>query len=164
MQIKALSLFTIFLAILLTVVATIQAAPAPAETPAETTDAPTPTSEAEVSPSATTDPTPSATKDAALSVPFSAVNPDDDSDTQSGQARRTPKSKVQPKQQASLECWDASISGRQFSITCSGSRWYVWADCSNGYRYQAGPLSGTYRATITCAWGYRALRGGAFGY
>ncbi|KAF9941260.1 hypothetical protein BGZ75_008664 [Mortierella antarctica] len=160
MQIKALSLLSIFLAILLTVVATIQAAPAPSETP----EAPTPTSEAEASPSATIDATPSATKDASSSVPFSAVNPDDDSDTQSGQARRTPKNKALPKQQASLECWDAYIGGRQFAITCSGSRWYEWADCSNGYRYQAGPVSGTYRGTITCPYGYRALRGGAFGY
>ena len=156
MQIKALSLLSIFLAIVLTVVATVQGAPAP-------TEVPTPTSDAETSPSATTDASPSATNDASLSVPFSAVNPDDDSDTQSGQARRVPKNKAQSKQQASLECWDAYISGRQFSITCSGSRWYEWTDCSNGYRYQTGPVSGTYRGTITCPYGYRALRGGAFG-
>ncbi|KAF9953200.1 hypothetical protein BGZ70_000337 [Mortierella alpina] len=160
MQIKALSLFSVFLAIILTIVATVQGAPAPTETP----EAPTSTSDAETSPSATAGASPSATKDASLSVPFSAVNPEDDSDTQSGQARRVPKNKTQSKLQASLECWDAYISGRQFSITCSGSRWYEWTDCSNGYRYQAGPVSGTYRGTITCPYGYRALRGGAFGY
>ncbi|KAF9275042.1 hypothetical protein BGZ68_000164 [Mortierella alpina] len=167
MQIKALSLFSVLLAILLSLVATIQAAPAPVETtaaPFEPTDAPTPTIKAEVTPSATIEATPSPTKDASLTVPFTAVNPEDDSDTIFGRARRTPVNKTQPKQQASLECWDAYISGRQFSITCNGIRWYEWTDCSNGYRYEAGPVSGTYRGTIICPWGSRALRGGAYGY
>ncbi|KAF9573405.1 hypothetical protein EC968_008587 [Mortierella alpina] len=160
MQIKVLSLFSVFLAVVLTLLATVQAAPAPTETP----EAPTPTTDTEVSPSATRDTLPSVTKGAWSSVPFSAVNPDDDSDTLSGEAKRVVKNKAQLQQQSSLECWDAYISGRQFSITCRGSRWYIWTDCSNGYRYQAGPLSGTYRGTIICAYGYRALRGGAWGY
>ncbi|CAM5369136.1 hypothetical protein [Streptomyces abikoensis] len=68
-----------------------------------------------------------------------------------------------PPQAESLQCRDAYLSGPTFAITCSGNRFYVWADCSNGYRYTVGPFNGTYRVTITCPSGSRALQGGAYG-
>ncbi|KAI1293447.1 hypothetical protein EDD11_008364 [Mortierella claussenii] len=82
--------------------------------------------------------------DAPDSVPFTAVNPKNSGDTKSGNAVRGPFTKT-PKKAPSLACWDPYINGPVFAITCSGSSWYEWADCSNGYRYTGGPLSGTYR-------------------
>jgi len=69
-----------------------------------------------------------------------------------------------PVRAASLRCWSPSISGRAFALSCSGSRFYVYTDCSNGHRYVVGALSGSKRVTIVCPVGTRALRGGAYGY
>ncbi|MYZ36346.1 MULTISPECIES: hypothetical protein [unclassified Streptomyces] len=68
-----------------------------------------------------------------------------------------------PPQEASLSCWDPYFSGSTFAVSCSGNRYYVYVDCSNGYRYVVGPLAGAKRVTITCPGGYRALRGGGYG-
>ncbi|WP_370420151.1 hypothetical protein AB8O64_18990 [Streptomyces sp. QH1-20] len=68
-----------------------------------------------------------------------------------------------PASTESLRCWDAYLSGSTFAISCSGNNFYVWADCSNGYRYTVGPFAGSYRVTITCPGGSRALQGGAYG-
>ncbi|WP_046496472.1 hypothetical protein [Streptomyces odonnellii] len=68
-----------------------------------------------------------------------------------------------PPQEASLRCWDPYFSGSTFAVSCDGSRYYVYVDCSNGYRYVVGPLSGAKRVTLTCPGGFRALRGGGYG-
>ncbi|KAI8353442.1 hypothetical protein B0O80DRAFT_487568 [Mortierella sp. GBAus27b] len=96
-------------------------------------------------------------------IPYVAVNPENKSDTHSGEAAIQPKGKEEPAAAASLRCWNSKFNGRSYSITCSGSRWWIWATCSNGYLYEGGPLSGTYTATITCPVGSTATRGGAYG-
>ncbi|MFF3754523.1 hypothetical protein ACFYYH_29435 [Streptomyces sp. NPDC002018] len=68
-----------------------------------------------------------------------------------------------PPQEVSLGCWDPYFSGSTFALSCSGNRYYVYVDCSNGYRYVVGPLAGAKRVTLTCPGGYRALRGGGYG-
>ncbi|WP_412074646.1 hypothetical protein ACLF6K_00225 [Streptomyces xanthophaeus] len=68
-----------------------------------------------------------------------------------------------PPSAESLACWDASLSGSTFAISCSGNNFYTWTDCSNGYRYTVGPFANAYRNTITCPGGSRALQGGAYG-
>ncbi|KAK3840920.1 MAG: hypothetical protein J3R72DRAFT_511126 [Linnemannia gamsii] len=140
MQFNALSLYSIILAIVLAIVATVRAAP-----------------DENLGSS-------NVTNDAPSSVPFSAANLYDYNDKKSGQASRFPTNDAIPTQQAGLPCWDAYISNRQISITCSGSRWCEWTDCKDRYRYQAGPLSGTYRGAIACLLGSTAIRGGAFGF
>ncbi|GAA2626322.1 hypothetical protein GCM10010411_74010 [Actinomadura fulvescens] len=70
---------------------------------------------------------------------------------------------VTPPSTDSLRCWDAYLSGSTFAISCSGNNFYIWTDCSNGYRYTVGPFSGSYRITITCPGGSRPLQGGAYG-
>lgn len=69
-----------------------------------------------------------------------------------------------PRKSAALRCWNPYLSGRTFAVSCSGSRWYVYTDCSNDRRYTVGPLAGAKRVAITCPAGTRAERGGAYGY
>ncbi|GHH45821.1 hypothetical protein [Streptomyces candidus] len=68
-----------------------------------------------------------------------------------------------PSSADSLRCWDASLSGSTFAISCSGNNFYTWVDCSNGSRYTGGPFSGSYRSVLACPGGSRALEGGAYG-
>ncbi|GAA0398803.1 hypothetical protein GCM10010357_19890 [Streptomyces luteireticuli] len=51
---------------------------------------------------------------------------------------------------------------RSFQITCDGSRWFVFVDCTDGFRYTFGPFSGALRVTAVCPLGARATGGGAF--
>ncbi|WP_431518237.1 hypothetical protein [Streptomyces sp.] len=69
-----------------------------------------------------------------------------------------------PMSAASLHCWDPYRSGRVFALSCSGARYYIFADCSNNRRYAVGPLSGAKRVAIRCPYGTYAVRGGAYGY
>jgi hypothetical protein len=64
----------------------------------------------------------------------------------------------------SLRCWDTYVSGRVFGVSCSGVRYWVYADCSNGSRYIVGPLRGSKRESITCPGYSRVVRGGSYGY
>ncbi|WP_346777049.1 hypothetical protein [Streptomyces sp. HNM0575] len=68
-----------------------------------------------------------------------------------------------PVSAASLRCWGAYISGRTFGISCSGTYWRAFADCSNRVRYVTPALSGSKRVAIHCPAGTRAVRGGAYG-
>jgi hypothetical protein len=68
-----------------------------------------------------------------------------------------------PAQAASLRCWNPSISGRTFTVSCSGQAYRVFVDCSNRHRYVTPVLSGAKRVRLTCPAGTRALRGGAYG-
>ncbi|OEU85375.1 hypothetical protein DB35_15300 [Streptomyces abyssalis] len=68
-----------------------------------------------------------------------------------------------PASARSLRCWNADISGRAFAISCSGSRWRAFADCTDDSRYITPALRGAKRVTIYCPAGTRAVRGGAFG-
>ncbi|MFC4492778.1 hypothetical protein ACFPA8_01335 [Streptomyces ovatisporus] len=69
-----------------------------------------------------------------------------------------------PAAAASLRCWNPALSGRSFAVSCSGSRYYVYTDCTNDRRYIVGPLSGAKRVRITCPAGSQAMDGGAYGY
>jgi hypothetical protein len=71
---------------------------------------------------------------------------------------------VAPDAAASLRCWSPAISGRAFRVSCSGDRYYVYADCTNNRRYVVGPLANAKRVTIYCPAGTRATDGGAYGY
>ncbi|WP_432069067.1 hypothetical protein [Streptomyces sp. AA1529] len=68
-----------------------------------------------------------------------------------------------PPARASLRCWSPYLSGRVFAISCSGSAYRVFVDCSNRVRYVTPVLSGSKRVTLVCPAGTRALRGGAYG-
>ncbi|MEU7313160.1 hypothetical protein [Streptomyces sp. NPDC007083] len=68
-----------------------------------------------------------------------------------------------PPARASLRCWRPYLSGRVFAISCSGSAYRVFVDCSNRVRYVTPVLSGSKRVTLVCPAGTRALRGGAYG-
>jgi len=101
-----------------------------------------------------------------IMAPFSAEGMDGASKDLTGLTLRDSSSRPPPSPpvgRQDLSCWDSSIDGRVFSISCTGVQWYAWADCSNGYRYTAGPVSGTYRVAITCPVGSDALRGDAYG-
>ncbi|KAG0006853.1 hypothetical protein BGZ65_002888 [Modicella reniformis] len=74
-----------------------------------------------------------------------------------GLNNRTPPINVGP-----LQCWHIVRSESVFSILCKGKRWNQFTDCSNGYRYTLGPLSGVIKTTIECPNKTIALRGGAF--
>ncbi|KAI8353439.1 hypothetical protein B0O80DRAFT_498867 [Mortierella sp. GBAus27b] len=142
--------FTTFsvLSALLAVAAVVQAAPVATHTSAHS---PTPSS------------TPGA--NAPKKIPFTAVNPSNSTDVVKGEAQAQPKGAKTPNATPdTLRCWNARFNGRSFSITCSGSRWYFWTDCTNGYLYIGGPLHGTFIATITCPAGSIASKGGAYGY
>ncbi|KAI8353444.1 hypothetical protein B0O80DRAFT_426851 [Mortierella sp. GBAus27b] len=95
-------------------------------------------------------------------IPYVAVNPENKSDTHSGEAAIQPKGTEEPAAAASLRCWNWSLNGRSYSITCNGSHWWIWATCSNGYLYKGGPFSGTYSVRITCPVGSSVTRGGAY--
>lgn len=69
----------------------------------------------------------------------------------------------EPAMSQGLQCWNAYRSGSNFSITCNGSRWFEYTDCSDGYRYTIGPFAGALRVTITCPGRSLSLRGGAYG-
>lgn len=68
-----------------------------------------------------------------------------------------------PVSSRSLRCWNPYLSGRAFAVSCSGVRYWVYADCSNDVRYVVGPLTGAKRVAITCPGYSRAERGGAYG-
>ncbi|MDJ1135278.1 hypothetical protein [Streptomyces iconiensis] len=68
-----------------------------------------------------------------------------------------------PPKRASLRCWNPSLRGRYFSVSCSGRAYRVFVDCSNRVRYITPVLSGSKRVTMRCPAGTRALRGGAYG-
>ncbi|MEU2719016.1 hypothetical protein [Streptomyces smyrnaeus] len=84
--------------------------------------------------------------------------------TQRGKA--TPAGKAgdaRPPARSSLRCWNPHLSGRVFTVSCSGRAFRVFVDCSNRVRYITPVLSGSKRVTMVCPAGTRALRGGAFG-
>ncbi|KAG0197105.1 hypothetical protein BGX28_009378 [Mortierella sp. GBA30] len=123
---------------LLAVVAISQAAPSPANNAIDASDA--------------------------AAAPFVAQDPNNASKNQSGVAVGESGRAGLPLPDASpgLDCWDESTSGADYSITCSGDSWRVWTDCSNRYRYTAGPLSGSFRAKVHCPAGATVVQGGAF--
>ncbi len=84
---------------------------------------------------------------------------------QHGIARRSLSmaDELPPAASASLRCWNPSLSGRSFAVSCSGSRYYVYTDCTNDRRYVVGPLAGAKRVRITCPLGSQAMDGGAWG-
>jgi len=97
-------------------------------------------------------------------VLFFTANLDDPKGFVSGVAVRASSFQPAPEKWQSLSCWDREIDGRVFAISCSGSSWYVWTDCTNGYRFTTGPISGSYRITMTCPAGYTVIQGDAYGY
>jgi hypothetical protein len=64
---------------------------------------------------------------------------------------------------AALRCWDPYLYGRTFAVSCSGTYWRVFADCSNNRRYITPAFTGAKRVAVYCPAGTRAVRGGAFG-
>ncbi|MFG2333150.1 hypothetical protein ACGFMM_26485 [Streptomyces sp. NPDC048604] len=64
---------------------------------------------------------------------------------------------------AQANCWNGRTSGRNFYMTCSGSGYRVYVDCSNG-RYTFGTYYyGTWNHTLTCPSGTYAIWGGSIG-
>ncbi|KAG0245100.1 hypothetical protein B0O80DRAFT_452075 [Mortierella sp. GBAus27b] len=138
---------------ILALVAVVQAAPAPTSASSyPTSSAPYP-SPPSSTPGGGSPPT----------APWTAVNPMNSTDTISGNAKPQPKGTKPPSASPNLKCTNPQRKGRSYSITCSGTRWYIWTDCTNGYLYEGGPIDGTFRATITCPAGSTASSGGAFG-
>lgn len=72
-------------------------------------------------------------------------------------------SAVEPPAARSLRCWNAYISGRTFAVSCSGTYWRAYADCSDSRRYVTPALTGAKRVTIHCPSGTVAMSGGAYG-
>ncbi|RAJ71690.1 hypothetical protein K378_00510 [Streptomyces sp. Amel2xB2] len=68
-----------------------------------------------------------------------------------------------PAAAASLRCWDPYLAGRTFAVSCSGTAWRVFVDCTNNTRYVTPVLSGAKRVAASCPLGTSAVRGGAFG-
>ncbi|WP_229375203.1 hypothetical protein [Streptomyces spirodelae] len=84
--------------------------------------------------------------------------------TKTGKATPAGKAgQARPPARASLRCWSPYLRGRVFAVSCSGSAFRVFVDCSNRVRYVTPVLSGSKRVTLVCPSGTRALRGGAFG-
>lgn len=83
----------------------------------------------------------------------------------SGTAFESPGGSVvdPPVSAASLRCWNADISGRTFSVSCSGRYWHVFTDCTDNTRYVTQALTGSKRVAVYCPPGTRAVRGGAYG-
>ncbi|KAK3824774.1 MAG: hypothetical protein J3Q66DRAFT_96086 [Benniella sp.] len=94
-------------------------------------------------------------------APYSAVNPDDPNDVESGNGSFEIATADVPESSPSLVCAPQYITGRLLGIICKGSDWHIWTDCTDGYRYKGGPFSGFYRAQIICPEGYASIRGGA---
>lgn len=94
---------------------------------------------------------------------FTAVNTKTHRKTHSRSTQSSSARKAAPRKQASLRCWNPSIRGRSFSVTCSGRAFRVFVNCSNGVRYHSPVYSGTHRVTGTCPAGSRATGGGAYG-
>ncbi|WP_051137553.1 hypothetical protein [Amycolatopsis alba] len=69
-----------------------------------------------------------------------------------------------PPRGPSLDCRDPWLSGSGYALSCSGTDFHVFVDCSNGDRYAYGRGQGEYRIIFTCPGGATALRGGAYGY
>ncbi|WP_314171781.1 hypothetical protein [Streptomyces winkii] len=68
-----------------------------------------------------------------------------------------------PYSASSLRCWNPYISGRTFAVSCSGTYWRVFTDCTDDNRYVTPALYGTKRVAVHCPAGTRAVRGGAYG-
>ncbi|KAF9364471.1 hypothetical protein BGX34_001400 [Mortierella sp. NVP85] len=95
---------------------------------------------------------------------YTTTNPTSGAQLGSGTAKLDgTRQRPKPVMGKGLQCWDAYRSGSIFAITCGGSRWYEFVDCSNGYRYTIGPFAGVLRGTLTCPGGSLALQGGAYG-
>jgi hypothetical protein len=70
---------------------------------------------------------------------------------------------VDPPAAASLRCWNPYLSGRTFAVSCSGTHWRVFTDCTDNRRYVTPALYGSKRVAVYCPAGTRAVRGGAYG-
>ncbi|MFK0251301.1 hypothetical protein ACIQUM_41945 [Amycolatopsis azurea] len=68
-----------------------------------------------------------------------------------------------PPRGPSLDCRDEQRSASDYALSCSGTDFHVFVDCSNGDRYAYGRGAGEYRIIFTCPSGATALRGGASG-
>ncbi|KAF9185680.1 hypothetical protein BGZ51_002511 [Haplosporangium sp. Z 767] len=152
MQIKISAL----LALLMVVTLTVQAAPTLVSTAgAVTAPIPTPTGKSEGGSSGSA---------GATKVAYTVVDPETKEKVESGSAIQSSQDEKLPLSANALQCWDEYRRGRVYALTCSGSRWYEWTDCSNGYRYTIGPFGGTLRGVLVCPQGTYSQRGGAFGY
>ncbi|KAG0263939.1 hypothetical protein BG011_007772 [Mortierella polycephala] len=152
MQIKISAL----LAALMVVTLTVQTAPTPiSTTEAVTAPTPAPNGEGEGGSSGSA---------GAIEVAYTVEDPETKKKVESGSAIQSSQDERLPLSANALQCWDEYRSGRVYALTCSGSRWYEWTDCSNGYRYTIGPFGGTLRGVIVCPLGTYSQRGGAFGY
>lgn len=55
-----------------------------------------------------------------------------------------------PNNPGGVECVKKDIKGAFIEIDCSGDSWYLWAQCSDGARYGAGPFEGRYHLVANC--------------
>ncbi|KAF9945357.1 hypothetical protein BGZ65_010844 [Modicella reniformis] len=95
-------------------------------------------------------------------IRYTAENPGDLNNKISGDGELD--SNMKASELLGINCRKFVVSGRSYTISCSGTEWYVWTDCSNGGHYIAGTFSETQRVEMVCPIGTTALKGGAFGH
>ncbi|KAF9416020.1 hypothetical protein BGZ76_004723, partial [Entomortierella beljakovae] len=98
-----------------------------------------------------------------LKPTYSILDVDTQKEIQHGTPYKSRSREEAPSPTFMIDCYDAKISGPQYSLTCNAREWYEWVDCSDGSRYTTPKLSGRFRAVISCPSGTNAIRGGAYG-